>query len=398
MNARLDRKFVEAASEALEAEGLDGWLLYDLHGQNQVAAEILGLPEGTHRRHFVLLRPGVEPLAITHRIERQAWEDWPWERREYVGWEELETALRMAVEHLDWIAMEVSERDQVPAVDQVPAGVVELVESFGVRVVSSADLISRSYAPWGDEGRRLHERAGRVLAETARKAAQRAARAAGSGGPLTEHDLAVWIRERTAEEGVAGGDVIVGAGPASALPHYTPPAEGSRTIEPGDVLLIDLWGRVSGEPAAVFADQTWMSVLSDEPDAAFVRAWEAVRDARDGVVAFLEERAAAGDPPSGADADRKAREILQQRGYGDAILHRTGHGMDRVNHGFGPNLDSVETRDERRILPGVGFSVEPGLYFEDRWGIRSEINVLMTGDGPVVTTPDVQSAPWTFDI
>lgn len=397
MNARLEPEFVEAASRALEAEELDAWLLYDLHGHNQVAAEILGMPEGTHRRHYVLLRPGADPLAVTHRIERQAWEAWPWERREYVGWEELESELRTALEGLDRVAMEISERDAVPAVDQVPAGVAGLVASFGVRVVSSAGLISRSYARWGDDGRRLHERAAAVLAKTARRAAERAARAAASESPMGEHELAAWIRERTAEEGLTGGGVIVGAGSNSALPHYTPPAEGSRTIEPGDVLLIDLWGKVAGEASAVFADQTWMSVLAAEPGDAVARAWKAVREARDGVVAFLEERASSGEPPSGADADRRAREVLEAHGFGDAILHRTGHAMDRVNHGFGPNLDSVETRDERRILPGVGFSVEPGLYFAGRWGLRSEINVHMTDDGPVVTTPDVQSIPWTFD-
>jgi len=115
------------------------------------------------------------------------------------------------------------------------------------------------------------------------------------------------------------------------------------------------------------------------------------------VVHFLEGRAGSDEPPTGAEADRVARSILRERGFGEAILHRTGHAMDRVNHGFGPNLDSVETRDERALIPGVGFSVEPGVYLEGRWGIRSEINVHMGEGGPEVSPDDRQDRPWTLD-
>lgn len=396
MKAAVDERLLERADRAMRDAGVDGWLLYDLEARNGVAAEVLGLPEGSHRRHFVLLRPDGPPVALAHRIERQTWEDWPGEHREYVGWEELEEELASLLEGCRRVAMEVSDRDRVPAVDQVPAGVVELVEACGTEVTGSAELVSRTYARWGFRGRELHLRAGRVLADVAREAWERAAEAARSGRPLTEHELAAWIQETKAEEDLGGGGVIVAAGPSSALPHYAPPEEGSRPVEAGDVFLVDLWGRVRGEPEAVFADQTWMGVLAEEPPADFGEAWEAVRDARDGAVDFIARRAEEGRLPTGADVDRRAREILTGRGYGDAIYHRTGHGMDRHNHGFGPNLDSVETKDERRLVEGVGFSVEPGVYFEGEWGIRSEINVQVTEDGPEVTTPGVQDEPWTL--
>lgn len=395
MSARIDDVTRKRAERAIREAGLDGWLLYDLEGRNPIACQILGLPEGTSRRSFVLIRPGREPVALGHAVERQNWSGWNGELREYVGWEELERELGTLLKGHDWIAMEISERDAVPFVDLVPVGVVELVEECGVRVVSSEDLVTRSCARWSERGMETHRRASGVLAGVARETWERAHDAAASGRSLDEHTLAEGIFRRCSEEGLEEVDAIVAVGPNSALPHYYPPEEGSRRVAAGEVLLVDLWGRVAGEPESVFADQTWMGILGPEPPEGFPEAWAAVRDARDGVVELLRERTAAGAAVTGAEADARAREVIEERGFGDALLHRTGHGIDRALHGFGPNLDCVETRDERELMPGVGFSVEPGVYFEGEWGIRSEINVHMGPDGPEVTTPDPQDEPWT---
>lgn len=395
MTARLGERFREDAGRALREQGLDGWLLYDVEGRNAVATEVLGLPEGTSRRLFVLVRPGRPAVALSHRIERQKMEGWEGELREYVGWREMEEALGSLLEGVDRVAMEVSPGDAVPFVDQVPAGVVELVEAAGVRVASSAELISRTCARWGEEGLRLHRRAAEALAGIARAAWEEALEAAGRGEPLDERTLADRILERARRAGLAEADTIVAGGPHSALPHYTPPVEGSRPLAAGDVLLVDLWARVAGEPRAVFADQTWMGVLGPALPDGFGAAWTAVREARDGAVEAVREGTAAGELPTGAEVDARARGILEEHGFGDdEILHRTGHGIDRALHGFGPNLDSVETRDERRLVPGVGFSVEPGLYLEGRWGIRSEIDVHVADDGVEVTPGEIQDEPW----
>lgn len=394
MRASLSESFHRSAREELGRTGIDGWLLYDLEARNRVAAELVGLPEGLSRRWFVLLRPDAPPRALAHRIELSHWESWSHQLEPYVGWREMEGALGRMLEGCRTVAMEVSPRDNVPFLDNVPAGVVELVESFGVEVVGSAPLVSRTYAQWGETGRRLHERAAEILARTAREAFGVACRSVAEGAePLTEGGLAAWIRSTLEGEGLTEAETIVAVGPNSAKPHYFPSDRDSAPLEAEGVLLIDLWGRVAGEPEAVFADQTWMGFLGAELPADVAAAWEAVRDARDAGV----ERIRAEGPegfPTGAEVDLRVREVLEERGFAEAIFHRTGHAMDRVNHGFGPNLDAVETRDDRRLVPGIGFSVEPGLYFEGRFGLRSEINVYLTADGPVVTTPAVQDWPW----
>lgn len=403
----LDPGFLSTAERELRARGIDGWLLYDFRARNPIAASLVGLPEGQKRRYFVLLRPGAEPVALVQKIEVSGWDGWPHSLLVYVGWDEMEAHLRALLGELETVAMEVSPRDSIPYVDNVPAGVLELIESLGPRVVSSVDLISSTAAQWGERGHELHWSAAEILARTARAAFELAARAAGLapvddadtadafdvGGestPATEHDLADWIRARLRAEGLTDADTIVAVGPNAAKPHYEPKAEGSSALEPGQVFMVDLWGRTRDEPDAVFADQTWMGFLGPEAPADVEEAWQAVVAARDGAVDAIRANPGA----TGADGDRRAREILIERGYEDAIFHRTGHGIDTELHGVGPTLDSIEMRDDRRLVPGVGFSVEPGVYLEGRFGHRTEIDVYMTEDGPEVTPSRIQYDLW----
>jgi Xaa-Pro aminopeptidase len=410
MGARLSEAFVERAREELRANDLDAWLLYDFHGRNHVAADLLGLPEGQMRRYFVLLAPDASPRALVHRIELSGWHGWPHEIESYVGWEEMEAALGHMLEDRAVVAMEVSPGDGVPYIDNVPAGVVELVESLGVRVVSSVDLISRTAAQWGDTGLDLQRRAAEILAQTARGAFKLAARAAadgegtgtagdaragdaGAGLPANEYELAEWVRATLTDQGLTEVDTIVAVGANAALPHYEPQPDGSAPIRAGEVFLVDLWARAAGEPNAVFADQTWMGYLGSTVPEDIQAAWEALVAARDGGVQLIRDGYPE-DLPTGADVDRHVRSILIERGFADGIMHRTGHGIDRELHGVGPTLDSIETRDERRLVPGIGFSVEPGVYYEGRFGLRTEINVYMGDEGPEVSPNVIQHEMW----
>jgi Xaa-Pro aminopeptidase len=297
MKVRLDPDVRRAAEREIGRSEADGWLLFDLEGRNRIAAEILGLPDGLSRRYFVLLRPDAPPTALVHAIEQQPWEGWPGEIRTYVGWQELDDELSALLAGCGRVAMEVSERDAVPFVDYVPAGVRDLVESHGPEVISSAGLISGSYAQWGERGHALHHRAGRVLADVAARAYRRCLEALSSGKPVREAELAAWVREQVGRGGLGGGDCIVAFGPNSANPHYHPVEGEDREARPGETFLLDLWARVEGEPDAVFADQTWMGLLAEEPPAEFREAWEAVRDARDATVELIARRMEGGSSP-----------------------------------------------------------------------------------------------------
>jgi Xaa-Pro dipeptidase len=383
----LDPARLPEVSRLLGEVGADGWLLYDFRDQNPLAHSLLGL-EKTTRRAFALFPRDGPPRLLHHAIEASAWRRWPWHRRTYAGWRELGEELKRLLAGVETVAMEISPGDAVPTVDRVPAGIAELVAAAGARAVSSGDLVSHFHSRWSARGLELHRTAAGVVRDTAHAAFQRAAAAAGAGDPLAEGELMGWIRERLREGGLTDQeDCIVAVGANAADPHYHPDGVGS-TLDADALVLIDLWGRHPGE--GVPADQTWMGYLGETPPARTLEVWEVVRDARDLALRFMAERGERGEAARGWEVDHVARRFVEEKGFGRYFVHRLGHSLDHQLHGSGPNLDHLETRDERRLLPGVGFSVEPGIYIPGRIGVRSEVNVHWGEDGPEVTTPEPQ--------
>jgi len=289
------------------------------------------------------------------------------------------------------LAMEISPRSGVPTVDLVPAGILELVRALHVEVVTSGDLVARFHSRWTADQLAGHRQAAQVLARVAAEAFERAGAAVVEDGGLMEGALAAWIRGALEQRGVrVGADCGVASGERSADPHYHPEGSGAR-IQAREILLVDLWGKRTED--GVFADQTWMAYLGDPLPDAVVPLWEAVRDARDAGLAFLRQRASAQTPVRGFEVDDVVRGVIAQRGYGRYFTHRTGHSLDRELHGSGANLDHYETRDDRSLIAGTGFTIEPGIYIPGFVGLRSEINVYWTDEsGPEVTTPNPQSA------
>lgn len=380
---------------AMAAAELDGWLLFDFHGRNPVAMGLIGL-EPQKRRWFVLIPRAGEPRALVHAIEQGAWRSWPWERRVYAGWQELESGLADLLAGRRRVAMEVSPRSGLPAVDLVPAGMVELVRGFGVEVVSSGELVARFHSRWTAEQLAGHRAAAAALARVAADAFERAAAAVAAGQVMREGELAAWVREALRERGAGvDADCIVAVGAQASDPHYAPDGPGEE-IGAGELLLVDLWGK--GSEDGVFADQTWMAYLGERLPEDVRPLWDRVREARDAGVAFLEQRWAAGAPVHGHEVDNVVRDVMRTGGYDRYFVHRTGHSIDRELHGSGVNLDGFETRDDRRLIPGTGFSLEPGIYIPGVVGLRSEINVYWGETGPEVTTPNPQAAIFVLPV
>lgn len=371
---------------ALADAGLDGWLLYDFRGFNPIAASLMRLEGMTSRRAFAFIPARGTPVALTHAIEQGPWRHWPaeWSKEIYSSWKSLESTLAKHIAGKR-IAMEYSAGDAVPYLDRVPAGVLEMVRATGATVVSSGELVSRFYAVWTADDIASHQRAAEAIAAIAQDAMRLAGDRARTETPMAEHELMAWIQQRFQRAGLVtdhGPNVSVGANAAN--PHYEPSPAAPQPIRDGDVLLIDLWAH---EPnGGVWADQTWMASLG-APSAEALEIWNAVRDARDAAIALVVERTRLGEPLRGAEVDDAARKVIEDRGYGQYFTHRTGHSIDpRELHGSGPHLDNLETREERLLVPGVGFSIEPGIYIPGKIGMRTEINVYIT-PGEAVVTP-----------
>jgi Xaa-Pro dipeptidase len=375
---------VSQIQRALGDAGVDGWLIYDFHGLNPIALGMLGLQGMATRRIFVFVPRSGDPVAITHAIEQGPWRDWPsqWGKKVYSSWRSLESEVAALVKGKK-IAMEYSPGDAVPYLDRVPAGVLEMVRAAGATVVSSADLVTQFYATWTAEQLATHQRAAEAIAAIVKDAGKKAGE-----GTCTEFEVQQFIVERFASAGLeADHGPIVAIGVNAANPHYEPSAENSPKIERGDVLLIDLWAR---EPNGIFADQTWMFSLG-EPSAEHRKIWDAVRDGRDAAIALLKERLGSGQAVSGGEVDDACRAVIESRGFGGYFIHRTGHSIDaRDLHGSGPHIDNLETREERLLVPGVGFSIEPGIYIAGQVGMRSEVNAFVRADGVLVTPSEIQ--------
>jgi Xaa-Pro dipeptidase len=384
---------IEADLEAMQAgireAGIDGWLLYGLRLRNPIASALLGQGD-VSRRYFVFIPAVGEPTAIMHGIEVAPWDGWPWARRVYSHWSELGDALATALGSSRRVAMEYSELDAVPTLDLVPAGVVELVRSLGPEVVSSGDLVTRFYSRWTEDDVASHVRTARVLAETAAAAFRWLAERVGDGVATHEVEFHDYVVGELAARGITVGVDCIGAtGRNAADPHYHPAGQGAA-FRAGDLVLLDLWGRESER--GVFADQTWMGYLGAEVPAREAELFAAVRDGREAAVRYLEDAWAAGRPVRGGEVDDATRSVLRERGLDRHFIHRTGHSIDQATHGAGPNIDNHETRELRLLIPGIGFSIEPGIYIAGDVGMRTEINIYIGDSGPVVTTPNRQSA------
>lgn len=372
----------------LVAADLDGWLLYDFRGTNAIAHGLLGFDGLVSRRVFAFIPRTGTPVGIQHAIEPGPWAKWPaaWPLHRYSGWRELEAAVQSLIGGKR-IAMEYSAGDAIPYLDRVPAGVLEMIRGMGATVVSSAELVSHVYATWTAPQLASHQRAAEVIRTVALDAIAHAGAMSQAGTPVAEHELQARILsafDRAGLETDHGPDVA--ASENAANPHYAPSAEAPRLIVRGDLLLIDLWARERS--GGVYADQTWMASLG-APSSRVVTIWEAVRDARDAALSLLSTRIAAGEPVRGAEADDAARDVITARGFGAQFWHRTGHSIDaRELHGSGPQIDHLESRDDRVLIPGVGFSIEPGIYLPGELGMRSEVNCYVGADALVIT-PDV---------
>ncbi len=374
---------------ALTEAGADGWLLYDFRGLNPIAGGLLRLDGMTTRRAFAYVPARGTPVAISHAIEPGPWRHWPsaWPREIYASWKSLESLLAKHVAGKR-VAMEYSAGDAVPYLDRVPAGVIEMVREAGATVMSSGELVTHFYASWNAEHIASHLRAAEAIASIAQDAMRLAGERSRGTEPMAEHELMAWIQDRFRRAGLkTDHGPNVSAGDNAANPHYEPSPDAPRVIRDGDILLIDLWAH---EENGVYADQTWMASLG-QPTPEALNIWNAVRDARDAAIDLVRTRARAGEPMRGADVDDAARRVIESRGFGQYFTHRTGHSIDsRDLHGSGPHLDNLETRDERFLIPGVAFSIEPGIYIAGSIGMRSEVNVYITPGEAVITPRDYQ--------
>lgn len=375
-----------AIQGALREAGIDGWLFYDHHRRDPMAYRILGLDERAFvsRRWFYFVPAEGEPRKLAHKVEPKRLDPLPGPPGHFLAWTELHEKLKAILGEPKRIAMQYSPSNDIPYVGLVDAGTVELVRSYGHEIVSSAELVQRFEAVLDEVGAASHRWAGERIQRIKDEAFERMRKALRDRIRLTENDVKEWILGRFEDEGMTsdGESPIVGFRDHPADPHFEPTPENAYALSPGDTVLLDLWARRKS-PVGIYYDITWCAFAGTEPPPKYVEIFDVVRRARDAAVALVRDRFEKGTPVHGWEVDDACRAVVREAGYGERFVHRTGHSIGTSVHGNGANIDNLETRDTRRLVPGLCFSIEPGIYLDGEMAVRSEVDVLITPAGKV---------------
>ncbi|HEX4076086.1 MAG TPA: M24 family metallopeptidase [Candidatus Acidoferrales bacterium] len=369
---------IKAIQAQLRASKIDGWLFYDHHHRDPIAAHILGIDGNgmATRRWFYFIPSRGEPRKLVHRIEQGALDCVTGGKNVYSGWQELQSGLRKLLSGSTKIAMQYSPENNIPYIGLVDAGTVELVRKLKKKVVTSADLVQTFEATWTAEQLASHLEAGKIIDRITRGAFEAAAASVEDGNPITEFELQQWMLEQFRANGLTTAEPPVAAvQPNNGNPHYEPKQGASRPIRAGDLLLLDVWGKFA-KPGSVYYDITWVGYLGKRVPDAYAKVFGIVRQARDRAIAFVKESVARGRTIHGWEVDRVARETIRKAGYAKNFVHRTGHSIGQEVHGNGANMDGLETRDDRNVVPRTCFSIEPGIYLPE-FGVRSEVDVYV---------------------
>jgi Xaa-Pro aminopeptidase len=340
----------------------------------------------TSRRWFYVIPADGEPKKLMHAIEPYNLDHLPGSTTIYAQRDTLAAGLQQVLGGLKRVAMEYSPNNSIPYISRVDAGTVEAVRGLGLNVVSSGDLVQRFEAIWSADAIRTHREASARLYTIKDRAFAFIREARRGGRPLSEIDVQRAMVQWFEEDGlVTDAPPVVAAQQNAGNPHYLPTAGHSRAIGDGEIVLIDLWGKLP-EAGAVFADITWVGFTAEGVPEPYVRAFNAARDGRDAAVALVQQRVRAGEEIRGFEVDRACRAVLEAAGFGAQFIHRTGHSLGTEVHGNGVHMDDYETHDERRLIPGTGFTIEPGVYSKD-FGVRTEINMVVGDRDATVTGP-----------
>jgi Xaa-Pro aminopeptidase len=391
-----------AIQSALKEFNIDAWLLAEFRGTNPLAQKTVGLDPAGHstRRWAYLIPQEGSPKKLVHRIESGALDHLSGEKRVYLKWQEYEAGIAWLLSELlvnqkpaaagseakpPRVAMEYSPRNMIPYISRVDGGLIELVRACGGEPVSSGDLIQQFEATWSKDQLNAHHQAERVTTSAYTLVWKFIRDEVTAGREIRETTVQDLIMHHFEKNNVVTDHPpIVGVGPHSGDPHYSPIKGSDSAITKGDFVLVDLWGKVD-HPNGVYSDLTRVGYVGDTVPEQYSKIFNIVAAARDVGIDLVKKRFAANEPLAGWEVDAATRAVIEAAGYGEFFVHRTGHNIGDSTHGNGAHMDNLETRDERRVLRRTCFSIEPGIYLPE-FGIRSEINVYVDENGGVRVT------------
>jgi len=389
----MNESHIESLQRALQHDKLDGWLFYSFRGSDPIAENILRLDHAkfTTRRWFYFVPAQGNPQKIVHAIETGTLDDLPGDKHVYLPWQQLHQLLQQVLAGRKKVAMQYSPLNAIPYVSRVDAGTIELIRTFGVEVVSSADLVQVFEAVWTEEQLQTHLYAAKHMREIVDAVAREVRRRVQGNVGATEVEIQNFIVEEYERRDLtAGHPPIVAINAHSADPHYAPNLEDNLPMRKGDFLLVDMWSKRRA-PHAVYDDITWTYFIGESVPSEHQKIFDVVRNGRDAAIKAAQQRFPTGEVLYGWQIDEEARQSITKAGYGQYFLHRTGHNIHEEVHGNGANIDNLETQDNRRLMSRTCFSIEPGVYLKGTFGVRSEVDMYLSDKEAIVTGLPIQT-------
>ena len=389
----MNEAHIESLQRALQQDKLDGWLFYSFRGSDPIAENILRLDHAkfTTRRWFYFVPAKGTPKKLVHAIETGTLDSLPGDKKVYLPWQQLHEVLRDTLSGMKKVAMQYSPMNTIPYISRVDAGTVELIRSFGVDVVSSADLVQVFEAVWTAEQLDTHLYAAKHMREIVDEIVKEVRRRVLDNSPVNEVEIQDFIvKQYDRRDLTAGHPPIVAINAHSADPHFAPNVQDNLPMRKGDFLLVDMWSKKRA-PHAVYDDITWTFFIGDAVPAEHQKIFNVVRNGRDAAIRAAQQRYPTGEVLYGWQIDDEARKSIAKAGYGEYFIHRTGHSIHEEVHGNGANIDNLETQDSRRLMAGTCFSIEPGVYLKGTFGVRSEVDMYLSDKEAIVTGLPIQT-------
>ncbi len=378
------RKVINDAVNFMSASELDGWLIYDYKGINPLMYEILGPVENVTRPFFLWIPVLGQPELLVSYVDFGQFSEINLHKEVFVGRNEMLSKLQDLLNGNSNIAMEYSPLGELPKVSTVDAGTIELIKTFVPSIHSSADIVVYATQRWDKQSLASHIKAGEILGRIVIDAFKFIGANINRG--ITEIDVRDFIRKKFSDNKMFYDEgPVVAINEHSSDPHFDSQTSDGRKFKVGDWVLIDLWAKLDFM-SSIFSDITWVGYIGDKVPPVNQKVFEIVIKARDLAVAEINKRFEEGIPIQGWEVDKIARDYINRLGYGNYFNHRLGHSIGSEVHASGVNLDSLETLDKREIIPGIGLTVEPGIYLPE-FGVRSEIDIYITEEGASITTP-----------
>jgi Xaa-Pro aminopeptidase len=402
--------------QAIREEDLSGWLFFNMRHRDKIADQVLGIAADSmnSRPWFYFIPAEGEPVKLSHSIESAALDTLPGIQKYYFSRQELTEGLKALADTASSapsspsppsspsagpaqqppVAVQYSK--EITAISYLDYGTALLLQEAGFELFSSAGLIQRTMGVLTEKEIDSHRRAALHLYEIVEKTWKMVQNHFSGKGKdeLYEGELRDFIEDEFDKRGlITEHPPIVGSGLHSADPHYMASGRGSA-VKAGDVIQLDIFAREKNE-GSIYADISWVGICSEAVPEHVRQVFEALKTARDSAVDLIRTRLSQNDEVRGAEVDRYVRKILADRGLDSNMSHRTGHAIDTEIHGSGANIDGIEFPDNRALLEGSCFSIEPGVYLEE-FGLRTEIDVFIKNNEPVISGKEPQKALLTL--